>query len=82
MPHYIALDVSQKTTAICIVDEQGRRVWRGACTTDPEAIPARIFRHAGVVDVKVGVKTGSMTPGSCTVCAALALMSNVWTPGV
>ena len=23
MPHYVGLDVSQKTTAICIFDEQG-----------------------------------------------------------
>ena len=44
MPHYIGLDVSQKTTAICLVDEQGRWLWRGACNTDPEAISARIFR--------------------------------------
>src|ERR1700732_57988 len=56
------LDVSQKTTAICVVDEQGRRLWRGACVTDPGAISARVSRHAGVVDVKVGVETGPMTP--------------------
>lgn len=24
MPHHVGLDVSQKTTAICVVDEQGR----------------------------------------------------------
>ena len=62
MPHYVGLDVSQKTTAICVVDEQGRRLWRGACVTNPGAISARVLRHAGVVDVKVGVETGSMTP--------------------
>jgi transposase len=47
MPHYVGLDVSQKTTAICVVDEQGRRLWRGACVTDPGAIltPER-SRHA------------------------------------
>jgi len=61
MPHYVGLDVSQKTTAICVVDEQGRRLWRGVCATDPEAISARVLRHAGV-DAKVGVETGSMTP--------------------
>src|SRR5215469_3411433 len=61
MPHYVGLDVSQKTTAICVVDEQGRRLWQGVCATDPGAISARVLRHAGV-DVKVGVETGSMTP--------------------
>ena len=62
MPHYVGLDVSQKMTAICVVDEQGRRLWRGACVTDPGAISARVSRHAGVVGVKVGIETGSMTP--------------------
>jgi transposase len=32
MTHYIGLDVSQKLTAICIVDDTGRRLWRGQCT--------------------------------------------------
>ena len=36
MPHYVGLDISQKTTAICVVDEQGKRLWRGVCTTGPE----------------------------------------------
>ena len=61
MPHYVGLDVSQKTRAICVVDEQGRWLWRGACATDPGAIAAHVLRHAGV-DIKVGVGTGSMTP--------------------
>src|SRR3954469_5562073 len=61
MPHYVGLDVSQKTTAICVVDEQGKRLWRGVCATDPGPISARISQHAGV-DAKVGIKTGSMTP--------------------
>ena len=61
MPHYVGLDVSQKTTAICVVDEQGKRLWRGVCATDPGPISARISQHAGV-DAKVGIETGSMTP--------------------
>ena len=47
MPHYVGLDVSQKMTAICVVDEQGHRLWRGECTTDPGAIAARVFRRQG-----------------------------------
>jgi transposase len=61
MQHYVGLDVSQKTTAICVVDEQGRQLWRGICVTDPGAISARVVKHAGV-DAKLGVETGSMTP--------------------
>ena len=29
MTHYADLDVSQKETTIWVVDEQGRRLWRG-----------------------------------------------------
>ncbi|WP_158913270.1 IS110 family transposase [Caulobacter sp. S45] len=61
MPLYVGLDVSQKTTAVCVVDQQGRRHWRGACATDPSAIASLVRRRAGV-DAKVGVETGSMTP--------------------
>jgi len=57
MSHYVGLDVSLKTTAICVVDEQARRLWRGVCATDLGAISACALRH-----VKVGVETGSMTP--------------------
>jgi transposase len=61
MPHYVGLDVSQKTTSICVVDEQGRRLWRGVCTTHPDPIATRVLRHAGE-DAKIGIETGSMTP--------------------
>ena len=37
MTCFVGLDVSQKLTAICVVDETGRRLWRGQCATDPEA---------------------------------------------
>jgi hypothetical protein len=47
MTHYADLDVSQKETTICIVDEQGRRLWRGTAPTDPrgdhpDAVPTRL----------------------------------------
>ena len=61
MPHYVGLDVSQKTTSICVVDEQGRRLWRGVCTTHPDPIATRVLRHAGE-DAKIRIETGSMTP--------------------
>ena len=38
MTRFVGLDVSQKLTAICVVDETGRRLWRGQCATDP-ALP-------------------------------------------
>jgi hypothetical protein len=31
MTHFVGLDVSQKMTSICVVDNAGRRLWRGQC---------------------------------------------------
>jgi len=60
---YVGLDVSQKTTACCIVDDSGRRLWRGECRTPPDDIAAAARRHAGD-DARIGIETGSMTPCS------------------
>ena len=38
MSLYVGLDVSQKETEICMVDEEGA-TWRGRCPTRPEASP-------------------------------------------
>jgi transposase len=61
MTHFVGLDVSQKMTAICVVDNAGRRVWRGRCPTAPEQIAAMVRRHAGD-DFRIGIETGAMTP--------------------
>ena len=60
MAHSVGLDVSQKTTAICVVDANGKRIWRGVCASRPDQIDTAIRRHAGQ-DAKVGVETGAMT---------------------
>jgi transposase len=54
MPHYVGLDVSQKLTAICVVDDTGRRLWRGQCPSDPEVIECAVRRHAGE-DARIGI---------------------------
>src|ERR1700751_4659428 len=61
MPHYVGLDVSQKLTEICVVDETGRRQWRGQCTSDPEPIERTVRLHGGE-DARIGIETGPMTP--------------------
>ena len=61
MVQFVGLDVSQKLTAICIVDETGHRLWRGQCTTDPGQIERVVKGHAGE-DARIGVETGPMTP--------------------
>lgn len=61
MTHFVGLDVSQRTTAICIVDVTGRRLWRGQCRSVPAEIETLVRRHAGD-EARIGVETGSMTP--------------------
>jgi transposase len=62
MPHYVGLDVSQKTTSICVVDEQGRRLWRGVCTTHPDPIATQVLRHAGGSDMPVEMRKLGLRP--------------------
>ena len=61
MTRFVGLDVSQKMTVICVVDDAGRRLWRGQCPTVPEQITVLVRRHAGD-DPRIGIETGAMTP--------------------
>ena len=61
MTCFVGLDVSQKMTAICVVDNAGRRLWRGQCPTVPEQIGGLVRRHSGD-DARWGIETGAMTP--------------------
>ena len=61
MTRFAGLDVSQKLTAICVVDKAGCRLWRGQCGTDPAQIERMERGHAGQ-DASIGIETGPMTP--------------------
>jgi transposase len=61
MTRYVGLEVSQKLTAICVVDDSGRRLWRGQCPSDPEQIERNVRRQGGD-DARIGIETGAMTP--------------------
>lgn len=60
--YYVGLDVSQKTTAICVIDAKGKQVCEGGSLTRPEDIYGwlknRINLGAGV---KVGLEAGNMS---------------------
>jgi transposase len=60
MTHFVGLDVSQKITAICVVDETGRRLWRGQCSSTPEQIERAVRLHGN--EAHIGIETGPMTP--------------------
>lgn len=56
---FVALDVSQEKTAICIVDGSGAIVAEGKVATCPEAISAWLGHGAGRLE-KVGMETGPL----------------------
>jgi hypothetical protein len=59
---FVGLDVSQRLTSVCILDEQGKRVWRGKCTTEPGVIEATIRTRASGRETRLGIETGPLTP--------------------
>jgi transposase len=61
MVHYAALDVSDKETAIHVLDEHGKPVWRGKRPSEPEALATALRRHAPELE-RVGLETGRLAP--------------------
>ena len=91
MRKYAALDVSMEQTAICVVDESGKKIIEGKVQTDPDTVTTWLAEKAGSLE-KVGMETGPLavwlwnelrTRGLSIVCldarhasAALAMMPN------
>src|SRR5262249_31104328 len=61
MKMFAGLDVGFKRTAVCVLDEAGRIVWRGVVDTHPEALSRALQRWGGKL-AKIGLESGSMTP--------------------
>ena len=57
---YAGLDVSDKSTHLCVVDGSGAVVWAGACATDPEVI-ARTLRSRAPGLIRVVLETGPLS---------------------
>jgi len=60
MSYFVGLDVSEKTTVICVLDTREARTWRGQCDTVPDEIAQSVHHHAGE-DLRIGIETGAMT---------------------
>jgi transposase len=57
---YAALDVSDKTTHVCVVDGNGTIVWRGVCATDPQALATMLKKRCADVE-RVVLETGPLS---------------------
>ncbi len=57
---YVGLDVSDKSTHLCVVDGFGVVIWSGACASDPQAL-ARTLRTRAPGMARVLLETGPLS---------------------
>jgi transposase len=57
---YAALDVSDKSSHVCVVDGSGAIIWSGACATDPDVIAKALKTRAPEL-VRVVLETGPLS---------------------
>ena len=50
-----------KETKLHVLDEVGKRVWRGRCATEPAAIAEAIRRYAPIRAYRASLETGPLT---------------------
>jgi transposase len=60
MKYYAGLDVAMKETFICILREDGEKIYESSCPTDPQHIYEELLK-GGVEIEKVGLETGSLS---------------------
>lgn len=60
MRNYAGLDVSLKTTSICILDEKGKRIQEGEVESAPEAIHEFLLK-TGLEIEQIGLESGNLT---------------------
>ena len=60
MKHYVGLDVSQKETSVCVVDDAGKIVFQGKAKSDPGAL-AELLRKRAPHAERIGFETGAMS---------------------
>ena len=60
MRYYAGLDVSMKETFICILDEEGKKVYESRAYTDPNHIHDELMKSGHTLE-KVGLESGSLS---------------------
>jgi hypothetical protein len=59
MQQYVGLDVSQKETAVCVIDEVGRIVFEGKARSGPGVL-AKVIAKRAPEAVRIGFESGAM----------------------
>ena len=60
MQQYVGLDVSQKETAVCVINEAGKIVFEGKARSEPGAL-AKVIAKRAPAAVRIGLETGAMS---------------------
>lgn len=60
MKYYAGLDVAMKETFICILNEQGHKIYESSCHTDPQLIYEELTKGRVKLE-KIGLETGSLS---------------------
>src|SRR4051794_16237558 len=60
MEQFVGLDVSQKLTHVCVVDQKGSIVWRGTCLSTPDDIATTVRAKAAHAE-RIGLETGPLS---------------------
>jgi transposase len=59
MKQYVGLDVSQKETAACVIDQDGKVLFEGKVASDPGALAKMLGKRAPAAE-RIGFETGAM----------------------
>ncbi len=60
MAKFVGLDVSLDETSVCVVDGDGRVIWRGKVASEPKAIARMLTKHAADAG-RIGLESGSLS---------------------
>ena len=60
MKQYVGLDVSQRETSVCVVDDAGKPVFQGKAKSDPGALTELLRKRAPHAE-RIGFETGAMS---------------------
>ena len=59
MQQYVGLDVSQKETAVCVIDDAGKMVFESKARSEPGAL-AKVIAKRAPYAARIGFETGEL----------------------